>query len=277
MVVVVERDDPPGEKFREGKGMGRLIRTRQEEHRASDNSNRTRMRISVITPAHNEAAHLEKCLRSVRRAAEAAAVTHEHIVVLNRCTDETAFVAARGGGRIVHDDTRNLSHIRNCGAAVARGEILVTLDADSRVTPNMFSEVLRRLAAGRYIGGGVRIYPERWSPGIVCSLLVVAPFLLRHGVSAGMFWCQRRDFEAIGGFDTRLVCLEDFDFARRLKAFGRRQGKRYGTIRKARLVTSCRKFDPFGDWYFIKHPKMVFDIFKRRQKAADAFYYDARD
>lgn len=42
-------------------------------------------------------------------------------------------------------------------------------------------------------------------------------------------------------------------------------------------MTSCRKFDQFGDWYFVKHPKIVFDIFKRRPKAADAFYYDARD
>ena len=60
-------------------------------------------------------------------------------------------------------------------------------------------EVLRNLHAGRCIGGGVRIVPERLSPGICASLLVMAPFVLWHGVSAGMFWCFKKDFEAVGG------------------------------------------------------------------------------
>jgi hypothetical protein len=104
----------------------------------------------------------------------------------------------------------------------------------------------------------------------------VAPFVLWHGVSAGMFWCYKRDFDAIGGFDESLVCIEDIDFGKRLKAFGRTQGKRYGTIRKAHLTTSCRKFDQFGDWYFAQNPEIVFNIFKRKKDAADKFYYDTR-
>jgi glycosyltransferase involved in cell wall biosynthesis len=234
------------------------------------------MMISIITPAHNEEAHLEKCLASVKLAAEMASVESEHIVVINRCTDGTEALAAKAGCRIVHDDTQNLSHIRNNGVAAAKGEIIVTIDADSWVTPNMLSEVIRLLETRHYIGGGVRVYPERWSMGIVGSLLIVAPFVLRHGVSAGMFWCYKRDFDAVGGFDESLACIEDIDFGKRLKALGRHQGKRYGTIRKAHLTTSCRKFDQFGDWYFIRNPKIVCDIFKHHQDAANKFYYNAR-
>jgi glycosyltransferase involved in cell wall biosynthesis len=112
------------------------------------------VQISVITPAHNEADHIARCLLSVRRAAAVAGAVHEHIVVLNRCTDATEATAVQNGARIVRDDTRNLSIIRNCGAAAARGEILVTLDADSWVTPNMLAEVLRLLDSGRFVGGG---------------------------------------------------------------------------------------------------------------------------
>jgi glycosyltransferase involved in cell wall biosynthesis len=234
------------------------------------------MNISVITPAHNEAHYLGRCIDSVKIAAQRASIRVEHIVVLNRCTDNTEKIALSGGCRIVREDARNLSRIRNAGAAKIQGKIIVTLDADSWMSPNMFSEVVRLLDSGRYIGGGVRIYPERWSLGIVCSLMVVIPYVIWHRVSAGMFWCYKCDFEAIGGFDESLVCVEDLDFAKRLKQLGRSRRQRYGTIRKAHVTTSCRKFDQFGDWYFVRHPWVVYDIFKRKQKAADAFYYDSR-
>jgi glycosyltransferase involved in cell wall biosynthesis len=169
-----------------------------------------------------------------------------------------------------------LSHIRNKGAEASRGDIIVTIDADSQMSPNMLQEVLRKLNSGKYIGGGVRIVPERISLGIILSLLVVAPFVLLNGVSAGMFWCFRRDYDAIGGFNEKLACVEDVDLGRRLKKYGKDCGKRYGTIRKAHIVTSCRKFDQFGDWYFVRNPMVVYRVFKRDQKQADEFYYDAR-
>lgn len=232
--------------------------------------------ISVITPAHNEELLIKNCLRSVNVAAKVVPQEVEHIVVLNRCTDNTGEIATQLGARVITEDSRNLSRIRNKGAEACKGDILVTIDADSQMTPDMLLAVLRKLDSGKYIGGGVKIVPERISPGILCSLLVVGPFILWHGVSAGMFWCLRKDYEAIGGFDEKLSCIEDIDFGKRLKRYGKSVGKRYGTIRKAHIVTSCRKFDQFGDWYFIKNPMVVYRVFKRDPKQADQFYYDVR-
>ncbi|MDY6792277.1 MAG: glycosyltransferase [Thermodesulfobacteriota bacterium] len=232
--------------------------------------------ISVITPAYNEERLIESCLCSVKAAAKQVSEVVEHVVVMNRCTDNTGEITAQLGARVITEDSRNLSRIRNKGAEACKGDIIVTIDADSQMTSNMLLEVLRKLDSGKYIGGGVKIVPERISPGILCSLLVVAPYILWHGVSAGMFWCLRKDYEAIGGFDEELCCVEDLDFGKRLKRYGKRVGKRYGTIRKARIVTSCRKFDQFGDWYFVKNPMVVYRVFKRDPKQADQFYYDAR-
>jgi len=234
------------------------------------------MKLSVVTPAHNEEAHIAACVSSVSASARLAALDHEHIVVLNRCDDRTEDIASSLGCRIVREDARNLSRIRNAGVAASTGEVIVTIDADSIMSPNMLGEVVRMIGSGKYIGGGVRIYPERWSLGIVCSLVVVLPFVLWHRVTAGMFWCLKRDFDSIGGFDETLGCVEDIDFGRRLKTHGRKRGLRYGTIRKAQIKTSCRKFDKFGDWHFVLNPGLVYDIFRRKQRAADAFYYDAR-
>ncbi|MCZ6651143.1 MAG: glycosyltransferase [Acidobacteria bacterium] len=236
----------------------------------------TSIDLSVITPAHNEEQYLDKCIRSVKAAAQNVSAHVEHLVVLNRCTDRTEEIAVSGGCRVVHEDARNLSRIRNAGVAAARGNIIVTIDADSWMSANMLSEVIRSLDSGRFIGGGVRLSLERWSLGILCSCLMILPFVLRHLVSAGMFWCYKRDFDAIAGFDESLVCAEDVDFAVRLKKLGRATSRRYGTIWKGYMTTSCRKFDQYGDWFLVRNPRLVYDIFHQSQKTADRLYYDQR-
>ena len=232
--------------------------------------------ISIITPAYNEERFIEKCLYSVKAAAKEVDEVVEHIVVLNRCTDNTGEIASRLGAGVIIEDSKNLSRIRNKGVEASKGDIIVTLDADSQMTSNMLVEVKKNLDTGKFIGGGVKILPERISLGIIFSLAFVAPLVLWHRVSAGMFWCLKKDFNAIGGFDENLACIEDIDFGKRLKRYGQHFGKHYYQIRKAHIVTSCRKFDQFGDWYFIKNPMVVYRIFKRDQKQADQFYYDAR-
>jgi glycosyltransferase involved in cell wall biosynthesis len=231
---------------------------------------------SIVTPAHNEERFIEKCLASVRRAARLVDEPVEHIVVLNRCTDGTADLAERYGARLIREDARNLSCIRNAGAAAARGDILITIDADSWMSNNMLLAVRQRLDSGRYVGGGVQMYPERLSLGIVCSVAVIIPYLIWHGVSAGLFWCFKRDFDAIGGFDERLASVEDVDFAKRLRQFGRRRGQRYGTIIKAHVVTSCRKFDQFGDWYFARRPWEAYNIIRGKSDSVNRYFYDVR-
>jgi GT2 family glycosyltransferase len=111
--------------------------------------------------------------------------------------------------------------------------------------------------------------------GIVTTALVVAPLLIWHRVSAGLFWCLREDFEAIGGFDENLSSLEDLDFGKRLKARGRRDGRRFGTITKAHIITSCRKFDKFGDWYVFTNPRLMWRILRgKSEEAANRYWYD---
>ena len=234
-------------------------------------------RISLVIPAHNESAFLPACLEAARQAAERIDSRVEIVVVLNRCTDDTEEIARRHGCVIVREDAKNLSQIRNAGVAAATGEIIVTCDADSRMHPGSFQEILRRLDAGKVVGGGALVFPERWSAGILASAFAVLPYLAFTGVSFGLFWFRKRDFEEIGGFDPRFVSVEDVDFARRLKAHGRKSGRAWGTLWRTPLVTSCRKFDRFGDWYLFRNPAFVRKVFRGDdRKAADHFWYDVR-
>lgn len=234
------------------------------------------MKFSVIIPAHNEEKFIPKCFEAIDKARALTNHAVEVIVCINRCTDGTEQLAREFGARVVFDESKVLSKIRNSAARAATGDIIVTIDADSRMSSNMFLEIEKSLKSGKYIGGGTKIKLERLSFGIIFSSLMILPFALKSKIpSAGLFWCFRKDFDAIGGFNESLLTVEDLDFAKRLKAYGKTQGKKFGTLWKSHIITSCRKFDKFGDWYFFKNPKIVRDLFKGSDlKLASQFYYD---
>lgn len=230
---------------------------------------------SVIIPARNEEKYIRKCVDSLQRAAGKAVVPLEIIVVINRSTDRTEEYAREMDCIVVVSDEKNLARIRNAGARAATGDVLLTVDADSMVSLNMFCAIRPVMDSGRYIGGGVAIYPERWSAGIALTYLFMTYYVLRYRISAGLFFCLRRDFEAIGGFDDNFVSAEDIDFALRLKGHGKKQGKRFKIILAASIRTSCRKFDELGDWHLLRHPKEFLTALRGKdQKLADKLWYD---
>lgn len=233
--------------------------------------------ISIVIPAHNEEKYIGKCLESVALAAWNISTEVEVVVVLNRCTDKTEKIAKDNGALIVTNGKKNLASIRNSGVMASSGDVIVTLDADSWMKPNMLSEVERLLGTGKYIGGGSRMHLDRFSIGIFFSLMAALPQLLPKGAaSAGMFWLHRKDFDAIGGFDESFVSSEDVYFAVKLKAHGKRQGKKYGTIFRSYIVTSARKFNQFGDWHMLVRKDLTRGLLDGKdQSQADKYYYDA--
>ncbi len=238
---------------------------------------------SIIIPAHNEEKYIEKCLDSIMLAAKEVPDKAEIIVVANRCIDRTADIAKRFGAKVVINNDKCISSIRNAGVKASNGEIIVTIDADSMMSKDSLAEIKEMLGSGKYIGGGTTPKFDRMSLGIAVSAVYIAlnliPVMIRSGgmLSGAMFWCKRQDFDSIGGFNEELVSLEDMDFAKRLKAFGKTCGKKYGTLKKSYVITSSRKFDEFGDWYLLKNRKLTKAIFTgKNREAADKFYYDVR-
>lgn len=236
---------------------------------------------SVVVPAHNEELLLGRCVEAIHTAAHIDSASTQVIVVANRCTDSTADIARSHGATVVDSAARNLAAVRNAGAAVATGQVLVTVDADCVMSPFALHEVTRLLAAGQYVGGGTLVQPERRSLGILATYALVELLTLVTGLSGGMFWCRRADFGAIGGFDESRLLAEDLDFARRLRAHGRRNARKLTMQRAAPLVASCRKFDRYGDWHMFR---LALELRSIRACAngsdtawADKYFFDFND
>lgn len=237
------------------------------------------MKISVIIPAHNEEKYIGNCIDSIHRANKNGLFDVEIVVVLNRCTDATEQIALQKNAKVVYQEEKNLSKIRNTGVRASSGDIVITIDADSVMPENILEEVHRALTAGKYMGGGVKFLPERYSLGIVVTYAFLRLIHFLNGFSGGMFWLFRSDFDKLGGFDEGLVLGEDHDFAMRLKKYARKNRMKYGNLPNGFIITSCRKFDSFGEWHvfqmiFRDFKKIIECVFGKSTEFADHYFYD---
>ena len=99
------------------------------------------LHLSVIIIVKNEARHIEACLDSV-------AFADEWVVVDSCSTDDTVERAERWGARVVsYPDWPGFGPQKNRALDLARGEWVLSIDADERVTPELAAEIRAVLAA----------------------------------------------------------------------------------------------------------------------------------
>ena len=206
---------------------------------------------SVIIPAHNEEKYIARCIESVKRTGKAYSERTEIIVVCNRCTDRTEEIAKANGAKVVRNEDRCIAKVRNAGIAKAQGKIIVTIDADNRMTKGTLREIYGLLKSGEYIGGGAPIRFERYSFPLWCNDIFCRLSFGITGLYSGIFWAEKETFDAIGGF-ADIRAMEDVATAKMLKKYGMTKGKKYTTLRKNVLINSTRKYDDMGDWLYFK-------------------------
>ena len=200
----------------------------------------TRM-ISVIIPAHNEADYLGPTLRSIQAQNYG---WYEVIVVANGCRDGTAAVARGQCHRLVVLPQRNLGLARNLGARLARGEILLFLDADTTLESCALRRIVEEFtpvdAAGTLKGRPDR---PRWAYRMIYALKNLVHCARLHPGSSGAILCWKKYFVLAGGFDEGLQVRENSELLRRLRRFGR-----YKYLGGVAATTSMRRYEQRGFW-----------------------------
>lgn len=209
------------------------------------------MRYSLIVPAWNEAAFISDTLQQVNAVIEQL---HEHtkhigelIVVDNNSTDNTAAIAAQYGATVVFEPVNQIARARNSGAAVATGQALIFLDADTVCSFKLLSSVLDRLASAKVVGGGSLITPDREvAPAAMRAIKGWNWISTRVKLAAGCFiYCRTDAFYAVGGFNERAYAGEELFLSRALKRWGKPRNMHFDIAWIDPVVTSARKLD----WY----------------------------
>jgi glycosyltransferase involved in cell wall biosynthesis len=180
--------------------------------------------ISFVIPAHNEEACLPPTLRAIHASAAALGEPYEILVVNDASTDATADVAQKSGARVVLVQHRQIAATRNSGARAAQGDYIFFIDADTTANPKAVAAGLRAMKNGAAGGGAAtKVARGEWVPlylRLIIDLQLV--FVKLAGFTGGAFmFCTREAFHATGGFNERLFCGEEGDFALALKREGR--------------------------------------------------------
>jgi len=238
--------------------------------------------ISIIVPAFNEEAILADSLASIRQAAtafDASGFGWELIVCDNNSTDRTSEIAAQAGAHVVFEPVNQIARARNAGAAVARGQWLVFVDADSHPSPALFVDVAQEIASGRCLAGGstVAVDLEHAGARVVIHGWNLTSRLMRWAAGSVIFW-ETVAFREIGGFNLRFYAAEEIDLFRRLKRLARARGGTIRILSKHPLHTSARKAHLYSPREFLVFQLKTILTAGRTLRSAEgsALWYDGR-
>lgn len=190
--------------------------------------------ISIIIPTLNEEKVLADTLKNLVDGLKHT--PYEIIVSDGRSTDKTREIAKSFGAKVLEyqgTKRQTIAQARNAGAAEARGDMLLFLDADITLPePEDFLAKLtvqfsqdEKLVA---MTVGLRVLPqfETTADRIIFNFMNYYSYFLndtlRIGGAAGEFqMCRASAFKAVDGYNENLVAGEDYDFFQRLQRIGR--------------------------------------------------------
>lgn len=211
--------------------------------------------MTIVTASFNAEATIAATLASV--AGQDYPGELEHVVVDGGSADGTMDVVRGCGLRHVSEPDRGLTHALNKGIAMARGEVVASLNADDTYLPGALRRVGEAFAArpeaewltgrcvivddrGHEIRRGVTAYKDLFLRRHSFRL-----FLVHNYISSPATFVRRSALEALGGYDERFRYSADYDMWLRL---GRRGdpvvlGERLATFRMAGASMSLTGFE----------------------------------
>ena len=199
-------------------------------------------RISIVIPARNDAAALERTLDHLVGRVLPAGPPAEIIVAAWGDRDATERAVGRRA-RLVWPAGSTRATLMNAGAATAVGDVLFFLHADSWPPVSALAAIADVLGDANIVGGAfeLRFAEKTLILSLVCLINRVRCRLTRNYYGDQGLFVRAALFRALGGF-ANLAIMEDLDFSQRLKRAGRT------TLVRLPLTTSGRRFLTWGPW-----------------------------
>lgn len=198
--------------------------------------------VSIIIPVLDEAAGIAEAI-----AAATAAGPHEILVVDGGSRDHTREIAEACGCRVV-DSRAGRARQMNAGAAIATGEVLLFLHADTLLPPDGIVDLSRVLSDERTVGGRFDVHLDGPEPifRVIEALMNTRSRMTRIATGDHAIFVRRSTFQALGGY-APIPLMEDVEFSARLR--------RHGSVAclRSRVHTSVRRWRRLGPWRTIAH------------------------
>jgi rSAM/selenodomain-associated transferase 2 len=195
------------------------------------------MRLSVVIPTLNEGTGVEALLSTLQSIRTQG---HEVIVADGGSNDATIALARPHSDQIVNGPRGRALQL-NAGAAVANGDALFFLHADSRLPDNFLVLILNALSRARWGRFDIRLSGDRF------LFRVVEWFMNQRsrwsGISTGDqgLFVTRELFDAIGGFPA-IALMEDIAIAKRLREI------EAPICLPDQIITSSKRWEKNGAW-----------------------------
>jgi glycosyltransferase involved in cell wall biosynthesis len=205
-------------------------------------------KISIIIPTYNEEKYIKTTLESIKKQPYKDI---EVIVADSDSSDRTREIAKRAypGVKIVLKKERGVGIACNAAARLAKGELLMFIDADTSVTKGLLNAYEKAFENKDVVAATGPIVPlEKTTRSIEFGYKMVSVYTVKLFMKIGKpstissnLMVRRSSYLKLGGFSTTMNTYYDWDLSNRLKDIGK-----IVFVEGAIAKTSVRRIEKWG-------------------------------
>ena len=228
------------------------------------------MILSIIIPTYNEEEYLPVLLDSIKKQ---SFDDYEIIVADANSTDKTRDIAKSYGCIVVDGGLPAVG--RNNGAKIAKGEYLLFLDSDLKLTDEYLRNVIYEFRMERLGIAITQMVPmsnkveDKLYHDFANYFMISVEKIKPHGAGCYGIIARKELHDACGGFDEELTFGEDTDYIERLA-----KKERFKVLRNAKIGVSTRRLEEEGIETLIRQygKSTVNDFLGKRTDAEELNY-----
>jgi glycosyltransferase involved in cell wall biosynthesis len=171
-------------------------------------------KISVISACYNHGKFINEMVDSVINQ---TFDDYEIVIVNDGSTDNTAEILNKITDqkvRIIHTENHGPADARNSAIKLARASIIMNLDADDKIAPDLLEKAYRIFSSGPNVGivhSGASFFGAKSGEYKISEYNLESMLFDNRIISQAFF--RKEDWQSVGGYSRELIYgLEDWDF-----------------------------------------------------------------